>query len=398
MTIFNRRLGPLLAVALLVAALPITAAAGSARAASSPTSLPTWAHGSVTGAGPHNGVRLELVAWPKAKIRVGQTVHLQVVGKATSGSSGSYSIKPTVTLPGGLHNLEILARSRVAVGAFSFPRTVVRKGRALIAVDNTGSSEPATANIRMMAIPKSALPAVPHFGVPLCGVTSRKIKEFGLEMVDVGGLYSLMSDGKMKETYSAGSATTLGVGISLPEDFGSFGEEGTFTETSSGAETFPALVGKIVNEQTPYDYGEYTICGLMQQVQPEGWATGRHTVKVKPPLLDKCGINLGPGGTFTRNTGTAGTFKAGVDLEKEIGISLSAESGYNKDVSVKYAFPHEGGYMCGSNGYPTHSAWDLMSPCDTHGHCVQSSSQASLRAWAWLRGASRQASGARGSR
>ncbi len=119
-------------------------------------------------------------------------------------------------MPSGLHNLEVLARSRVAVGAFSFPRTVVRKGRALVAVDASGNTAPVTANIRMMAIPKSALPASPHFGVPLCGVTSRKIREFGLEMVDVGGLYSLMPDGKMKETYSVvkrtakvGSATAV---------------------------------------------------------------------------------------------------------------------------------------------------------------------------------------------
>jgi len=207
-----------------------------------------------------------------------------------------------------------------------------------------------------------------------------------------------MPDGQMQETYTAGSETTLGVGVSISGDIGSFSEEGTFTQTSSGAETFPAVMGKIVNEQTPYDYGEYTICGLMQQVQPEGWATGRHTVKVKPPSLDKCGTNVGPHGTFTRNTGTAGTFKAGVDLKKVIGISLSAESGYNNDVSIRYTFPHEGGYMCGSNNFPNVAAWDLMSPCDTQGHCSQSSSEASSRALARLRGSSHQAGRTSGAR
>lgn len=128
----------------------------------------------------------------------------------------------------------------------------------------------------------------------------------------------------------------------------------------------------------------------MDQVQSEGWATGRHTVTVKPPTVGKCGINLGPGGTFTRNTGTAGTFKAGVDLEKEIGISLSAQSGYDKNVSIKYKFPSEGGYMCGSDNLPTVAAWDLMSPCDTQGHCVASSSGASIRARMRSRSASHQ--------
>jgi hypothetical protein len=129
MTLRRRRRGPvLIAVTLLAVALPTATAVGSAHASSPPRSLPTWAHGSITGAGPHNGVRLELVAWPtRGKIRTGQKVHLRVIGKATSGSSGGYSIKPTVALPKGLHNLEVLARSKSAVGAFSFGRKVAGK-------------------------------------------------------------------------------------------------------------------------------------------------------------------------------------------------------------------------------------------------------------------------------
>jgi hypothetical protein len=84
---------------------------------------------------------------------------------------------------------------------------VARNGRALVAVDGSASTKPVTANIRMMALPKSARRAAPQLGVPLCAASSRKIKEFGLRMVDVGGLYSLMPDGKMQETYTAGSST-----------------------------------------------------------------------------------------------------------------------------------------------------------------------------------------------
>lgn len=101
----------------------------------------------------------------------------------------------------------------------------------------------------MLAVPKSALSTVPQ-DFNICFATSKKVREIGPAWVDVGGLYSLMVDGKMKETYTAGSTTTLGVGISVPGAFGSFSAEGTFTQTSSGAEHFPTLVGKIVNEQT----------------------------------------------------------------------------------------------------------------------------------------------------
>jgi len=114
----------------------------------------------------------------------GQKVDLKVIGKATSTSSGSYSIHPTVALPNGLHNLEVLARSRVAVGAFSFARKVVR-GRALVAVDGSASSKPVTANIHMMALPKSA---VSRLAVPICTVP-KKVRDLGVKWVNVGGLY-----------------------------------------------------------------------------------------------------------------------------------------------------------------------------------------------------------------
>ena len=128
MTIRRRRPGPIFTAAiLLTAALPTAAAAGSAQARLSPRQLPAYAHGSITGAGPHSGVQLRLVAWPtRGKIQKGQTVQLQVVGTATSSSSGNYTIHPSVKLPKGIHNLEILAHSSTAAGSFSF----ARNGRA----------------------------------------------------------------------------------------------------------------------------------------------------------------------------------------------------------------------------------------------------------------------------
>jgi hypothetical protein len=362
MTTRKRRPGPILiAAALLTAALPITAATGSsAQGSPSPRSLPTWAHGSITGAGPHNGVRLVLVAWPKAKIRVGQKVHLRVVGRTTSSSSGSYAIHPSIALPKGIHNLEVLARSSSAVGAFGFARKVAPGGRALVPADGSASTRPVTANIHMMALPKSEQSAArdPSFA---CSPIVTKTREFGPRSVTVGGLYSFVSDAKMKMTYTAGSTTTMGVGISIPGDFGSFSAGGTFTETSSGKEGFPTEQGQAdVNMQTQYTYGEYHVC-FMSQVQPEVWVTGDREVNVQPPVTDppdKCG-HYHNNGFLTRTTGTAGTFKAGVNLKGVIGINLSAQSGYTKNVSITWTFP-SGGYLCGTNGYPSVAAFNVM--------------------------------------
>lgn len=59
--------------------------------------------------------------------------------------------------------------------------------------------------------------------------------------------------------------------------------------------------------------------------------------------------------------GSGVTFTADVDLKKEIGINLSAKSGYNNNVSITYTFP-SGGFLCGSNNYPRIAAWDIMDP------------------------------------
>jgi hypothetical protein len=362
MTIRRRRPGSIfIAAALLTAALVTTmAAAKSPQASSSPRMLPAYAHGSITGAGPHSGVRLVLVAWPKgSKVPVGHKVHLKIVGKATSSSSGTYAVHPSVVLPEGLHNLEVMARSSVAVGAFSFPRMIAKGGRAL-SVGGSASTGPVTANIHMMALPKSGqsparTPAV------ACSPLAVKTKEFGPRWVSVGGLYDLMPNGQMKETYSAGASTTMGIGISIPGESGSFSVGGTFTQTASTSEPFKAVTGKIVNQQTPYTFGEYLVC-FMSQVQPEVWVLGSHLQNTTAPLIDKCSTFLPQGTMITRQSGTAGTFSAGVSIAKDIGIDLSAQSGYNRNVKIKYTFQAGGGYLCGSNNYASASRWVIMSP------------------------------------
>src|SRR6185437_11952663 len=100
----------------------------------------------------------------------------------------------------------------------------------------------------------------------ICLSRAKKIREFGSKDVDVAGLYSLMPDGNMQLTYAQGATTTISVGVSaaLPDEVGSFTAEGTFTKTTSSVEKFPALTGKVVNEQTPYSFGEYAVvCGLL---------------------------------------------------------------------------------------------------------------------------------------
>ncbi len=168
-----RSLGVLTSGVLLAALLTAGSAQAGASAGSSPMMLPAYAHGTISGAGPRSGVRLMLIAWPRqsvmGKVRVGQHVKTRVIGKATSSGTGTYSIRPTVQLKNGLVDLEVVGRSSKAVGASSFGAMIHGKTIAPAAAGGHASEGAVAANIRMMALPKSAVPAVPrHPGIADC--------------------------------------------------------------------------------------------------------------------------------------------------------------------------------------------------------------------------------------
>jgi hypothetical protein len=73
-----------------------------------------------------------------------------------------------------------------------------------------------------------------------------------------------------------------------------------------------------------------------------------------------CSGHVPHGGIFTTSDEKAGTFSAGVDLKKEIGINLSAQSGYNQNVAIKLTMGTGGGNFCGSNALPPKAQWVVM--------------------------------------
>ncbi len=345
--------------------------AGSAHAGTSarpsPMMLPAYAHGTITGAGPRNGVHLMLIAWPgqsaMGKVRVGQHVKTRVIGRATSSSTGTYSIHPTVQLKNGLVNLEVVGRSSEAIGASSFGAMIHGKKITSAAAASDASKGTVPANIHMIALPKSAVSAVPqHPDIADCAPPV-KIRELGRKMVDIGGLYSIgMPHAQISMTYSEGSTTTIGVAVSVPLSDSSFSLGGTFTETKSGEEGIPTQTGVEENMQTPYTFGLYSLCGgLMHQAQPEEWVAGSRGVTVLAPKAQKCSDFFSKGGTFSTSDEKAGTFNAGVDLKNDdIDVNMSAQSGYDKDTSITWTFPKGGGFLCGTNNFPPKAAWNVM--------------------------------------
>jgi len=50
----------------------------------------------------------------------------------------------------------------------------------------------------------------------------------------------------------------------------------------------------------------------------------------------------------------------GVNLKKEIGVNLTAQSGYNQNVAINYTMGSGGGYFCGTNDLPSKAQWVVM--------------------------------------
>jgi hypothetical protein len=108
--------------------------------------------------------------------------------------------------------------------------------------------------------------------------------------------------------------------------------------------------------QTTYSFGLYEFCHIFQ-VQPEQWGLGGHIKTVDVPGAHHCSSQLA-GQVDTRSTGDAGTFSAGVNLKKVIGVNLSTQSGYSNQVSISWSFP-DGGWLCGTNALPGASAFNV---------------------------------------
>jgi hypothetical protein len=127
---------------------------------------------------PVAGAKVTLYAWRRqsvmARLRIGQTRHLTVVGSAVSSRSGRYSVKVTnwaglsASASQGVVNLEITARTANSSMTFSFPRRIVATANgAALAADNevrVPHLAPQKANLNLRALVGRARPDFPPCG------------------------------------------------------------------------------------------------------------------------------------------------------------------------------------------------------------------------------------------
>lgn len=160
--------------------------------------------------------------------------------------------------------------------------------------------------------------------------------------------------------YIKESRSTLGVAVSNSGSFGSFSASGTSSWTTSSTQTFSTVSGKAHNwRRTLHTWGKFSVwCAsgttsskVGYQARVIGYAGGDGTVFLAGDLTATYCVAERAGDTFTLDRTAAKTVSGGAQTAGNIGIGLSAQTGYTTTASVVAKFSGNG-RLCGTNGYP----------------------------------------------
>jgi len=249
-------------------------------------------------------------------------------------------------------NLELDARSPSSSGIYSFSRRVAHTSHGAVLDDASTDGAPhavpaENVTIRMTATHRKPVPRI----VP-CGWV--KLKTYKPSWTVVAGTYSTTGHTRESFSYSQGQSSNLGVGQSSSGKKGTFTTAGTASSSASSGEDFLPHGGhSSVRYQTKFIHSEFGLtCGsgiITYQTKPTDFAGGAKSVKTVAPRATFC-VFQQHGSTFRKNTTSAFTFSAGFEIPV-IGLSLSAQTGYDSAGEVSYHF-FRAGNLCGSNGYP----------------------------------------------
>jgi len=184
-----------------------------------------------------------------------------------------------------------------------------------------------------------------------------KVSTLGPRWVQVGEGYTTTGV-SAKLTYASGSSSTLGVGFSSSGSVGSFTASGSTTVSSSatiGMSPISSVAGRYWKTQFVYSKFGYACGGASTysayEVRATSFAGGAQNISVTAvPSVPYC-TPMPANTTFTKSSTNASTFSGGAALAKDIGINLSARTGFTTTTKITYTFSaaHK---LCGSAGYP----------------------------------------------
>jgi hypothetical protein len=306
---------------------------------------------------PVAGQRVILYAWPNqhvtAALKPGQQVPLTRLGSAVTSGSGQYAIRVSdpgslkASLNNGMVNMEVISTGRAGWGAFSFPRRMVTTSRGMAFASNRAGLASQLANMRLLANSSNSH-VVPNSA---CGLL-HFLSSFGNKATTVGGMWSNVPGVSMTFTYGTGQSSSLGVAIKGTVQGSTWQASGTHSMSSTTSIGFPTRSGAGSGNhfRTEFVYGLYAVQCAGQQTQATNFAGGATVAASTIPNATNC-VTFQAGSSFHKTTTSAFNYTGGVEISGDIGIDLSAQTGYSTTAELTYTFSQTRN-LCGENAPP----------------------------------------------
>lgn len=354
------------AVGLLVVGMTLTAAAIDPMSTEDPISgitdssrisgdpLITGSILDAKGAPVGEGELVVLRAWPDhstmARLAVGESVKMTTVATALTQADGTFALRISdkasassiaMSNGNGLVDFQIVSAGVNHLSVHSFT------------AQPDGELDSAPKSVQVASIPGAEFPNRGAQDMVDKACSTWKKTDVGPRWVKVGYGYTSATGGTVTFTYTSGSSSTLGTAVSATGASGSFSVSGTSSWSSTATISYPATSGNKI-WKTQFRYGVYTtVCdpGLTwHDLRADGFVGGSSIVATSAPAATYC-TSFIAGSSFTKETTSAYTHAAAVEIAAFAGINLKATTGFSTKAKLKYTFPN-GGKLCGTNGYP----------------------------------------------
>ena len=311
-----------------------------------------------------------LVAFPPQEVmaaaKVGDSVRLRPIGKASIDPSGAYALRvdPAIRLrdfasKSGIVDLEVLVASPAGSASHAFSRKLDARGALAREVSQFhGARSRGSVSTIDLTVEQSPTPTptdrTVRLAAPPIYCTSTLKQLYSPVWVLVSELYP-GPHATVDFTYAAGAQSTLGVGVSVSGSAGSFSQGGKITVGSSGSVNFAAVPQNQRRvEETQWRYAKWDVsCPTAPhyEARPYSWVGGStYYTPASTPSAPYCTPYLA-GDRPSIDQHRAIEWSNGVRISGIIGVDLSTTTGFTTKAAQQWTFLSNG-RLCGTNDYP----------------------------------------------
>jgi len=310
------------------------------------------------------GALVVLNAWPSgeelSRLQIGETVKISPVGFAYADAQGRFELK--------ISDRELSQKYRDGMGKIDFEINSVTQDTVFThfftadagAVDakvagRTGLSISAVKDLA----PRFKEPEfAPDGGAIEKACVTTKVANLGNFWVNVGYGYVSGSGATMKFTYTSGSSSELGVGVSTSGAAGTYSASGTSSFSSTSTVSYPST-NSFKAWKTQFRWGKYQKkCGrtgggtvTTYTAKADGYAGGSSIQTIQSyPTATYC-VSNAAGTSFTKASTAAYSSSVGASTSGVLGVNVTAKTGYTSTTKITFTFTATK-LLCGTNGLP----------------------------------------------